>query len=50
MMNVVPSGEKPAARISSLSLTSSGWRPGAQTVTQSPDTLWGFRTRPPVLT
>jgi hypothetical protein len=37
MMNVVPSGEKPKARISSLSLTTSGWRPGAETVTPSPD-------------
>ena len=38
MMNVVPSGDKPAARIPSVSLTSSGWRPGAETVTRSPDT------------
>lgn len=38
MMNVVPSGEKPKARISSPSLTCSGWRPGAETVMRSPDT------------
>jgi len=28
MMNVVPSGKKPKPRICSLSLISSGWRPG----------------------